>query len=85
MERIFNPIDFLPLLLSIFLFFSNESFIMEVIYVSITIIYVIGIYDEYRKNQDNQNKIRFNVTNRVKRLYMTEFLIIGLLMYYMTK
>ncbi len=83
MERIFNPIDFLPLLLSIFLFFSNESFIMEVIYVSITIIYVIGIYDEYRKNQDNQNKIRFNVTNRVKRLYMTEFLIIGLLIFYL--
>ncbi len=78
-NRIFNSIDFLPLLLSIFLFFSKESFIQEVIYVSITIIYVIGIYDEYHKNQSNQNKIRFNITNRIKRLYLTEFIIIGLL------
>ncbi len=77
--RIFNSIDFLPLLLSIFLFMSSESFIVEVIYLSITIIYIIGIYDEYRKNQDNQNKISFNITNRIKRLYLTEFIIVGLL------
>ena len=78
-KRIFNSIDFLPLLLAIFLFFSDESFIMEVIYLSTMVIYVIGIYDEYHKNQSNQNKIRFNITNRIKRLYLTEFIIIGLL------
>ena len=78
-KRIFNSIDFLPLILSIFLFLSNESFIVEVIYVSIMIIYIIGIYDEYHKNQDNQNKIKFNITSRIKRLYLTEFIIIGIL------
>ncbi len=80
LTRCFNPVDFLPFLLAIFLFLSKESFIMETIYLSITLIYVIGIYDEYKKNLINQNKIKFNVTSRVKRLYLTEFLIIGLIL-----
>ncbi len=78
-ERCFNSVDFLPFLLIIFLFFSDESFIAEVIFLSITLIYAIGIYDEYKKNLNNQNKIKFNITSRIKRLYLTEFLIIFLL------
>ena len=77
-DRCFNPIDFLPLLLSIFIFISHESFIMEMIYWIISLVYVKGIYDEYKKNGDNQNKIKFVVTSRIKRLYITEFLFIGL-------
>ena len=45
-DRCFNPIDFLPLLLSIFIFISHESFIMEMIYWIISLVYVKGIYDE---------------------------------------
>ena len=75
-DRCFNPIDFLPLLLSIFIFLSHESFIMEMIYWIISLIYVKGIYDEYKKNGDNQNKIKFVVTSRIKRLYLTEFIFI---------
>ena len=41
--RCFNPIDFLPFLLGIFLFFTKESFAYEVIFLSITFIYIIGI------------------------------------------
>ena len=82
-DRCFNPIDFLPLGLSIFIFFSQESFIMEMIYWIISLIYVKGIYDEYKKNTYNQNKISFNVTSRIKRLYLTEFLIIGILILFL--
>ena len=78
-DRVYNILDFLPFLLSIFIFLSQESFIMEMIYWIITLLYVKGIYDEYQKNSDNQNKIKFVVTSRIKRLYITEFLIIGLL------
>ncbi len=80
-ERSFNSVDFLPFLLAIFLFFSDESFIVEVIFLSITLIYAIGIYDEYKKNLNNQNKIKFHITSRIKRLYLTEFLIVFLLIF----
>lgn len=80
-DRCFNVIDFLPFLLAIFVFLRQESFIMEIVYLSITFIYVKGIYDEYKKNLSNQNKIKFNITSRIKRLYITEFLIIGLLLF----
>lgn len=70
-DRCFNVIDFLPFLLAIFVFLRQESFIMEIVYLSITFIYVKGIYDEYKKNLSNQNKIKFNITSRIKRLYIT--------------
>ena len=78
-EKCFCAIDFLPFLLSIFTFFTKESFVMETIYLSITLIYIIGIYDEYKYNLNKQVKIKFSITSRIKRLYITEFIIIGLL------
>ena len=78
-ERCFTITDFLPFLLSIFLFFKHDSFIFEMIYVTITIIYIIGIYNEYKKNLNKQTKIKFNVTSRIKRLYVTEFILIGII------
>jgi len=76
LDKSFNSVDFLPFLLSIFLFLSKESFITEVIFLSTTFIYIIGIYNEYKKNQESQNKIKFKVTSRIKRLYLTEFIIV---------
>ena len=78
-NRCFNPIDFIPFFMSIFIFLTQESFTMELIYWILSIIYIKGIYDEYEKNVDNQNKIKFNVTSRIKRLYLTEFSIITIL------
>ncbi len=82
-ERCFNKLDFLPFLLAIFIFLFDDSFIKEMIYWTISLIYVKGIYDEYRKNSDQQNKIKFNITSRIKRLYLTEFVIIGLSFIYL--
>ena len=77
-NRCYNLFDFIPFILSIFIFLTNESFVKELLYWLITIAYVKGIYDEYNKNTNNQNKIKFNVTSRIKRLYFTEFIIICL-------
>ena len=78
-EKCFNVIDFLPFLFIIFLFLNKDSFTMEMVYICATFLYVIGIYEEYKKNLSKQNKIKFNITKRIKRLYITEFIIIGLL------
>ena len=79
-KKSYNTVDFIPFLLLIFVLLSKDSFIMETCYLTIMTVYLLGIYEEYKKNQLNQNKISFKVTNRIKRLYMTEFIIIlGLL------
>ena len=78
-EKCFNVIDFLPFLFIIFLFLNKDSFTMEMVYICATFLYVIGIYEEYKKNLSKQNKIKFNITKRIRRLYITEFIIIGLL------
>ena len=78
--RCYNYWDFLAFIPAIALFFVSESFAMEVIFIIITLMCIKGIYDEYKKNLENQNKIKFVITNRIKRLYLTEFLIIGLLL-----
>ena len=79
-KKSYNMVDFLPFLLGIFVYLSSDSFILETSYLTIMTIYILGIYEEYKKNQLNQNKISFKITNRIKRLYMTEFLIILLLL-----
>ncbi len=76
-RRCFNILDFIPIILGIFILFNQESFTMELIYLIITVINVLGIYIEYKKNSIQENKIKFIVTNRVKRLYLTEFIIVG--------
>ena len=78
--RCYDYWDFLAILPAIVLFFASDSFIKEVVFVTITLIIVKGIYDEYKKNLENQNKIKFVITSRIKRLYFTEFLIICLLL-----
>lgn len=75
----FNVIDFLPFLFMIFLIISKDSYIKELIYISSSIIYIIGLYNEYKKNSNKQTKIKFNITKRIKRLYLTEFIIIIIL------
>ena len=81
--KCFNIVDFLVFIFVIFLFLSKDSFVVETVYLSISCLYSIGIYQEYKLKITNQNKIRFNVTNRIKRLYLTEFIIIFLLLFFL--
>ena len=75
----FNVIDFLPFLFMLFLIITEDSYIKELIYISTSILYIIGLYNEYKRNSNKQTKIKFNITKRIKRLYLTEFLIIIIL------
>ncbi len=77
-KKTFITIEFLPLLFAIFLFLTHDSFMTEMIFLTITFLNVIGIYQEYQRNSLNQNKLKFNITSRIKRLYLSEFILIAL-------
>ena len=53
---------------------------MDFVLVAGMFVYMYGIYHEYRMNKDNQNKLPLKVTSRIKRLFFTIILIIGLLL-----
>ena len=58
----FNVIDFLPFLFMLFLIITEDSYIKELIYISTSILYIIGLYNEYKRNSNKQTKIKFNIS-----------------------
>ena len=79
-KKVFSIFDFIPVIFFIFLFFFKEKQIMDFVLVASMFIYMYGIYNEYRKNKENQNKIPLKITSRIKRLFFTIILIISLVL-----
>ena len=71
LQRVFCIYDFIPIAFFIFLFFLTEEQIMDFVLVASMFVYMYGIYHEYRKNKESQNKIPLKVTSRIKRLFFT--------------
>lgn len=74
-KKVFVLWDFLPLVFFITLFFVNDSSIVDFALVASSMVYGFGVYGEYRRNRENQNKIPLKVTARIKRLFITIFII----------
>ena len=80
LRRVFCIYDFIPIIFFVFLFFLKDKQIMDFVLVASMFVYMYGIYHEYRKNKENQNKIPLKVTGRIKRLFFTIILILGILL-----
>ena len=74
-KKVFVLWDFLPLVFFITLFFVEDKSIIDFTLVASVMVYIYCIYAEYRRNKDNQNKIPLKVTNRIKRLFVTIFIL----------
>lgn len=81
-KKVFSIYDFIPILFIIFMFFIDDKQIHDFILIASMFVYLYGIYNEYRKNKDNQNKLPLKFTSRIKRLFITIILIYGLLIYF---
>ena len=80
LKRVFCLYDFIPIIFFIFLFFLKDKQIMDFVLVAGMFVYMYGIFHEYRKNKENQNKIPLKVTSRIKRLFFTIILILVVLL-----
>ncbi len=82
LKKVFCLIDFIPIVLFIFIFFTQDQSVIDSLLVAAMFIYVYGIYNEYKRNKDNQNKLPLKITGRIKRLFVTVILIIGVILYF---
>ena len=73
--RIYNSWDFMPLLFFITIFFVEDQSIIDFTLVASVIVYMYCIYVEYKHSKESQNKIPLKVTNRIKRLFLTIFIV----------
>lgn len=74
-KRIYNSWDFMPILFFLVIFFVKEQGIIDFTLVASLMIYMYCAYIEYRKNKESQNKIPLKGTNRIKRLFITIFIL----------
>ena len=75
LSKVFNLMDLAPILFFIFFYFVEDSDIMDFTYVSASICFIIGIYFEYKRVKLSQNKIPLKSTPRIKRLFVTSFIL----------
>ena len=78
LSKVFCIYDFIPIIFFIFLFFLKDKKIMDFVLVAGMFVYMYGIYNEYRKNKENQNKLPLKATSRITRLFFTIILIVGI-------
>ena len=82
LRKVFCIYDFIPLLFFVFLFFFQEKQIVDFVLVAGMFVYLYGIYNEYKRNKDNQNKLPLKNTSRIKRLFVTLLIIIFIGLYF---
>jgi len=74
-KRVYNSWDFMPILFFIFVFFIEEQGIIDFTLVASLMVYMYCAYVEYHKNKESQNKIPLKATRRIKRLFITTFIL----------
>jgi len=77
--KIFSVFDFIPILLFIIAAFIEGDSSLDISLIASMFIYLFAIYDEYKRNKENQNKIPLRITGRIKRLFMTLIIIYGVM------
>lgn len=78
LSKVFCIYDFIPIVFFLFITIINDKSVTDFILIASMFVYMYGIYNEYKKNKENQNKIPLKITGRIKRLFFTIILIYGI-------
>lgn len=78
LSKVFNLMDLAPILFFVFFYFIEDRDIMDFTYVSASVCFLMGVYFEYKRIKDNQNKLPLKATPRIKRLFLTSFIVYSL-------
>ena len=74
-EKILFYYDFIPVLFFIFVYFLKDKTMVDFLLIASMFIYIYGIYNEFKRNKESQNKLPLKGTNRIKRLFVTILII----------
>ena len=67
--------DLIPVIFFIFVYFLKDKTMVDFLLIASMFIYIYGIYNEFKRNKENQNKLPLKGTNRIKRLFITILII----------
>ena len=70
-NKVFCVADFVPVFFFLFVFFLEDKSMIDFLLIASMFIYLYGIYNEYKRNKEHQNKLPLKATNRIKRLFIT--------------
>ena len=84
-DKIFVFIDFIPIIFFLIVLFIKGDNLLDISLIASMFIFLFGIYNEYQRNRNNQNKLPLKVTSRIKRLFITLLIIYGVAIYFVIK
>lgn len=81
-KKTFILLDFIPIVFFAFIVILDDPQVIDISLIASMFVYFFGIYEEYRRNKLNQNKLPLKGTSRIKRLFITLVLIYGIAIYF---
>ena len=77
-NKVFSLVDFLPIVLFLLIIFVDGENVKDIVLIGSMFVYLMGIYIEYKRNKENQNKLPLKATSRIVRLFFTIILLYGI-------
>jgi len=71
LDKVLLLYDFIPVLFLSFVFVLEDKTMIDFVLIASMFVYFYGIYSEYRRHRENQNKLPLKATGRIKRLFVT--------------
>ena len=78
LKKAFCALDFMPIIFFVIVIFIKDDSALDISLIAGMFVYLFGIYNEYKRNKDNQNKLPLKVTGRIKRLFFTLIILYGI-------
>ena len=83
--KAFSIFDLVPIIIFVVILFVNDKETIDFLLIGSMFIYLFNFYREIQKNKANQNKIPLKGTGRIKRLFLTNFVLHGVVVFFTYK
>ncbi len=84
-KKVFSLFDLVPLIFVCVIFFVTEKEMIDFLLIASMFVYLFNLYREVENNKASQNKIPLKATGRIKRLFLTNILIYGVVIFFAYK
>ncbi len=85
LSKAFSLFDLVPIIFFTVIFFITDKEMIDFLIIASMFTYLFNFYREYENNKSNQNKIPLKGTGRIKRLFLTNIILYGVVMFFAYK
>ena len=76
LSKAFSLFDLVPIIFFAVIFFITDKEMIDFLIIASMFTYLFNFYREYENNKSNQNKIPLKGTGRIKRLFLTNIILL---------